>query len=150
MDDLAALAVQQGGAADNIGPETFTYRELVETIGRLIGVPPIVGYWAGRLVGALTGDVTITRAEISGLMADLLYVETPPTGATKLTDWIAPHADSLGRRYTSELVRRVDRVGRIGAIDEPLLRGAGPHRSPRPVASAALRSAGCRPLSRRR
>jgi NADH dehydrogenase len=57
------------------------------------------------------GDVTITREEIAGLMANLLYVETPPTGTTRLTDWIRDHADTLGRRYTSELARRVDRVG---------------------------------------
>ncbi|MBX7236202.1 MAG: NAD(P)H-binding protein [Caldilineales bacterium] len=123
VDDLAALAVAQGAASANailnaIGPETFTYRQLVTTIGQLIGarrpvigVPPAVGYWVGRAVGGLVGDVTITREEIAGLMANLLYVDTPPTGTTKLTDWIAAHADSLGRRYTSELARRVDRVG---------------------------------------
>lgn len=123
VDDLAALAVAQGSASANttlnaIGPETFTYRELVTTIARLIGVrrlvigmPPAVGYWAGRLVGSLMGDVTITREEIVGLMADLLYVTTPPTGTTKLSDWITAHADTLGRHYTSELARRRDRVG---------------------------------------
>lgn len=122
VDDLAALAVAQGGSTANaiveaIGPETFTYRELVETTGRLIGarrpvigVPPLVGYWVGRLVGSLMGDVTITREEIAGLMAGLLYVDAPPAGATKLTDWSAAHADTLGRRYTSELARRRDRV----------------------------------------
>lgn len=122
VDDLAALAVQQGDTTENavveaIGPETFTYRELVETIGRLIGaprpvigVPPLVGYWAGRLVGSLMGDVTITREEIAGLMAGLLYVDAAPAGATKLTDWIAAHADTVGRRYANELARRRDRA----------------------------------------
>jgi NADH dehydrogenase len=122
VDDLAALAVTWGSRAQNtvvnaIGPETFTYRALVTTIGRLIGVrrpviglPPAVGYWAGRAVGALMKDVTITREEIAGLMANLLYVETSPTGTTSLSDWIAIHAATLGRRYTSELARRVDRV----------------------------------------
>lgn len=121
VDDLASLAVQWGATRENvvlnaIGPETFTYRELVETIGRLIGarrpvigVPPAVGYWTGWLVGKLKGDVTITREEIAGLMANLLYVETPPTGVTRLTNWIAAHADTLGRRYANELARRVDR-----------------------------------------
>lgn len=118
VDDLAALAVAQGAGRENvvinaIGPETFTYRELVQTIGRLIGaprpvigVPPAVGYRVGRLVGALMGDVTITREEIAGLMADLLYVDAPPAGTTKLTDWLAAHADTVGRRYASELARR--------------------------------------------
>ena len=121
MDDLAALAVAQGAARENviinaIGPETFTYRELVQTIGRLIGaprpvigVPPTLGYWVGRAVGSLMGDVTITREEIAGLMANLLYVDAPPAGATKLTDWVAAHADTLGRRYANELARRRDR-----------------------------------------
>jgi len=121
VDDLAALAVAQGAARENviinaIGPETFTYRELVQTIGRLIGaprpvigVPPTLGYWVGRVVGALMGDVTITREEIAGLMANLLYVDAPPAGTTKLTDWVAAHADTVGRHYANELARRRDR-----------------------------------------
>jgi NADH dehydrogenase len=124
VEDLAELAVHWGERRDNtvidaIGPETFTYRELVETIGRLIGarrrivrVPPIVGYWVGRMIGMLAKDVTITREEIEGLMADLLYVKSPPSGVTKLTDWVSLHSETLGRRYTSELARRVDRLAR--------------------------------------
>ncbi len=122
VDDLAALAVEWGKSREDvtlnaIGPETFTYRALVEAIGAIIGVrrpivgvPPAVGYWAGWLVGRVMGDVTITRDEIEGLMANLLYVETPPTGVTRLTEWAAAHADSLGRHYANELARRVDRV----------------------------------------
>lgn len=122
VDDLAALAVEWGKSREDvtlnaIGPETFTYRELVEKIGTIIGVrrpivgvPPALGYWAGWLVGRVMGDVTITRDEIEGLMANLLYVETPPTGMTRLTEWAAAHADSLGRHYANELARRVDRV----------------------------------------
>jgi NADH dehydrogenase len=121
VEDLAELAVQCGERQDNlvidaIGPETFTYRELVDTIGRLIGarrmligVPPLVGYWVGRIIGYFMGDVTITRPEIEGLMANLLYVNSPPVGKTKLTDWIEDHSEMLGRRYTSELARRKDR-----------------------------------------
>ena len=86
-------------------------RMLIGARRPVIGVPPTVGYWTGRLVGRLHGDVTITREEITGLMANLLYVAAPPTGTTRLSDWIAAHADTLGRRYTSELARRVDRVG---------------------------------------
>ena len=44
-------------------------------------------------------------------MADLLYVQASPAGSTRLTDWISAHADTLGRNYTSELARRVDRQG---------------------------------------
>jgi len=122
VDDLAALAVRHGGQRENttinaIGPETFTYRELVATIGRLIGrprpivpVPPWLGYQVGRLLGALVGDVIITQEEIAGLMADLLYVDAPPAGGTRLTEWVEQHRDTVGRRYTSELARRRDRA----------------------------------------
>ncbi len=122
VDDLAALAVEQGQKRENviinaIGPETFTYRELVARIGQLIGkerpvvsVPPWLGYAVGWLLGKLVGDVVITKDEIEGLMADLLYVDAPPAGRTLLTEWVRAHAGTLGRRYTSELARRKDQV----------------------------------------
>lgn len=118
VDDLAKLAVEQGAGVENvvidaIGPETFTYRELVERIGEIIGrrrpvvgVPPWFGYWVGRVIGAVMGDVTITRPEIEGLMAGLLCTNSAPAGETRLTEWAAAHRDRLGRRYASELARR--------------------------------------------
>jgi NADH dehydrogenase len=118
VDDLAALAVEQGRlredvTIDAIGPETFTYRELVGTVGSIIGKPrriisvsPTAGYFAGWALGKLMGDVMITREEIEGLMADLLYVESPPAGETRLTAWAERHRDELGVRYASELARR--------------------------------------------
>ncbi len=122
VDDFAALAVDQGRDRSNrvidaIGPETFTYRRLVEEIGRIIGVhrpiistPPIIGYAVGAALGKIVGDVMITRDEIEGLMADLLYTPSPPAGPTKLTDWARQHAETLGRRYASELARRQNRA----------------------------------------
>ncbi len=122
VDDLAKLAVECGKVRENlvinaIGPETFTYRQLAETISQLIGrrrpvisVPPWFGYAMGRLLGALVGDVMITREEIQGLMSGLLYVDAPPAGTTALTEWVKAHADQLGRRYTSELARRRNRT----------------------------------------
>jgi NADH dehydrogenase len=99
-----------------IGPETFTYRGLVESIGKIIGknrrivsVPPSVGYAVGWIIGKLVGDVMITREEIKGLMDDLLCVDVPPAGTTKLTDWARERSATLGLHYTSELARRQDR-----------------------------------------
>jgi NADH dehydrogenase len=121
VDDLAQLAVEQGQNRENtiidaIGPETFTYRELVAEIGRIIGkerpllsIPPSLGYAVGSLVGRMVDDVIITREEIEGLMADLLYVDSPPAGDTRLTEWAARHKETLGSHYTSELARRRDR-----------------------------------------
>lgn len=127
VDDLAELAVEHGAKRENvivnaIGPETFTYRELAATVGRLTGanrpiisVPPAFGYLTGQIIGAVVNDVVITRDEIEGLMANLLWVESPPAGKTKLTDWIKEHADTLGRGYTSELARRRDRAAAYGS-----------------------------------
>ena len=118
VDDLAQLAVTQGQSRENviidaIGPETFTYRDLVNTIGAIIGkkrpilsIPPALGYTVGWAVGQLVNDVLITREEIEGLSADLLYTPSPPAGSTRLTDWAARHAATLGHHYTSELARR--------------------------------------------
>jgi uncharacterized protein YbjT (DUF2867 family) len=121
VDDLAALAVEQGKRNDNviidaIGPETFTYRELVEAIGRaiaktrpIIRISPQLGFVVGRFVGLAVGDVVITKEEIRGLMENRLCTGSPPAGSTRLTAWMAEHADKLGREYSSELARRRDR-----------------------------------------
>lgn len=121
VDDLAKLAVDQSQQQENviidaIGPETFTYRELVTEIGQIIGkkrpllsLPPALGYTVGNLVGRVVNDVIVTREEIEGLMADLLYVDSPPAGDTRLTEWANRHKDTLGLHYTSELARRRDR-----------------------------------------
>jgi len=121
VDDLAALAVEKAAGEQNevlnaVGPETFTYRELVEVIQRALGlkrlivsVPPAVGYWAGCMLAWLVGDVVITRQEIRGLMEGRLYVDAAPVGRTRLTEWVGRHRENLGRHYTSELARRRDR-----------------------------------------
>ncbi|MCK4873476.1 MAG: NAD(P)H-binding protein [Phycisphaerales bacterium] len=120
VDDLARLAVEQGQSEENviidaIGPETFTYRGLVEQIGEQIGkqrpivrVPIWLGLAVARVIGKMVGDVIVTKPEIDGLMAGLLHTDSPPTGTTRLTDWAQEHADDLGRRYASELGRRKD------------------------------------------
>jgi len=121
VDDLAALAVEQARSRENriidaIGPETFTYRELVQTIGAIIGarrlivgVPPWFGYAVGSFISRMQGDVFITREEIEGLMRDLLYTQSPPAGTTKLTTWVDAHANVLGVKYANELARRKNR-----------------------------------------
>lgn len=121
VDDLADLAIKHGKENEDlvvnaIGPETFTYRDLVKTVSEIIGkrrpivsVPPGIGYLAGWIIGKIVNDVMITKEEIEGLMANLLYVESPPTGSTKLTEWARKHSGTLGLQYTSELARRTDR-----------------------------------------
>ena len=121
VDDLADLAVAEGMRTENaiinaIGPETFTYRDLVKAVGAAIGRPrplltvsPGIGYCFAKLVGTFMRDTFITREEIRGLMDELLYVTTPPAGKTALTTWMQKNAATLGRRYASELDRRRNR-----------------------------------------
>ena len=127
VDDLAALAVEKAGVGSNeiinaIGPETFTHRELVQVIRQALGlkrpiisVPPELGYFTGRILGLFVGDVVITREEIRGLMEGRLHVEAPPVGDTRLSEWVHQNRETLGRRYTSELARRRDRVTAYGS-----------------------------------
>ena len=122
VDDLAELAVEQGGKSENtiidaIGPETYTYRELAKEIGNAIGkrrpivsVPPIKGYLLGKAVGFVHHDVTITYDEIRGLMAGLLYTGSPPAGKTRLSSWLKENAELVGLRYSNELKRRGNQV----------------------------------------
>ncbi len=124
VEDLAAIAVEKAASTRSetlnaIGPETFTYRELVQMIAeklglprRIIGVPPSVGYWTGRLIGLLMSDVVATHEEIRGLMENRLFVDAPPLGKTKLSDWVEKHKNTLGRHYTNEMRRRLDRTSR--------------------------------------
>jgi uncharacterized protein YbjT (DUF2867 family) len=128
VDDLAALAVQQALTSgdiivDAIGPETFTFRELVSLIAAAIGksrpivsVPPSLGYAAASVIGRFVGDVFLTREEIAGLMQGLLCTDSIPTGTTRLTDWVSQNRATLGVRYASELARRKDRRNSYASI----------------------------------
>lgn len=128
VDDLAELAVNETRASadvliDAVGPETFTYRELVTLIGNairrerpIVSIPPALGLMVSRLVGALVGDVVVTREEIAGLMQNLLVTSSPPAGHTALSAWVREHHETLGRSYSSELARRRDRTSSYEAL----------------------------------
>lgn len=118
VDDLAALAVAAGQAGedqtvDAVGPDTFTFRELVACLASVIGVrrlivpmPPRVAYLATRVLGQMVHDVLVTWDEVRGLMGEYLYVDATPVGQTTLAAWAEAHREELGRSYASELARR--------------------------------------------
>jgi NADH dehydrogenase len=133
VDDFAQLAVdeakrRENGVINAIGPETFTYRGLVEYIGQAIGQVKSIrlmrlttGRMMAWLIGKLVKDVVVTKEEIQGLMENKLVVEGPcPRQAkTKLTDWAKANRDWLGNDYASELGRREDRVKGYVEAREP-------------------------------
>lgn len=121
VDDLAALAIAESKLSENrtvdaVGPESFTFRELVEKIGQIIGkkrllmsTPPSLAYVVAWGTGLVLRDVMLTKEEIAGLMAGLLDTSTPATGTTKLSEWAQQNANVLGVRYASEMARRRNR-----------------------------------------
>jgi NADH dehydrogenase len=121
VEDFAKLAVEQGGKTENtiinaIGPETYTYRNLVrmlsQAIGKerlILGMPAIAAYLGTKVVGWIKRDVVVTWDEVKGLMGNLLYVNVPPAGETRLSAWAHQHGSELGVHYASELARRRDR-----------------------------------------
>lgn len=123
VDDFAAIAVRAVDAdplldrvVDCHGPQGFAYREFIRRIGEIIGVhrpivriPPAIGYFVTRMLNPLVKDVIITREEIEGLIRGLLWSMKPSLGRILLTAWAQEQRDSLGRRYSSEVGRRVKR-----------------------------------------
>ena len=117
VEDVADICLRAGirstdEVIDAVGPETFTFEELVRLIARTIGsrikivrVPPAVALAAASVIGRLVGDVMVTRDELEGLMAELVTTEGPASGARRLSDWLQQNADTVGERYASEVSR---------------------------------------------
>jgi uncharacterized protein YbjT (DUF2867 family) len=117
VDDVAALAVEQAGRRENVtldavGPETFSYADLVRRVARAVGrparllpVPRAVLLGTARLLGRVVGDVPLTRDEVAGLTANLLVTDGPATGPTRFSEWLDAHGATLGRDWASELRR---------------------------------------------
>ncbi len=117
VEDLAALAVasapeQRSNTFAAIGPEVFSFAELVQLIAsrikpqvKLMHVPPALGLTLGRLIGLVVRDIILTPDELRGLMDGLLTSDEAPRGATRFSDWLESHCRELGSSYSSELNR---------------------------------------------
>jgi uncharacterized protein YbjT (DUF2867 family) len=117
VEDVAKIAVdaaaeRESVTIDAIGPETYTFRELVQLIrdaihskSLIISLPPQLAYLAAHVLGVAVRDVLLTRDEVSGLTAGLLFVDGPATGETRFGQWLEQNAETVGRRYASELAR---------------------------------------------
>jgi uncharacterized protein YbjT (DUF2867 family) len=117
VDDLAKLAVDVGYAQDNIiwdavGPDIFSFEEMVRLIGQMLGlnrgllhVPPGLALAAAQFLSTFVGDVLLTPEEVDGLIAGLLVSSKPPRCKTHLRDWLEENKESVGTHYASELKR---------------------------------------------
>jgi uncharacterized protein YbjT (DUF2867 family) len=121
VEDLARICVELGASRDDavvdaVGPETYTFEELVRVVrdavgshARIVHAPPGIAFALGSLIGRAVGDVLVTRDELRGLMDDLLVSGAPPLGETSFRAWVRSHASGLGRSYASELARHYAR-----------------------------------------
>ena len=119
--DLAALAVEAGSrdescTIDAAGPEAFTFQELLRLLAgsvgarvRLVHLSPSLELAMPRMVGLLLRDTVLTRDEVDGLMAGLLAANSPPTGSTRLGDWLFKKGKAFGHSYVSEIRRNYRR-----------------------------------------
>lgn len=117
VEDVAGIAVGAGEqdepvVVDAVGPDIYTFKELVRLIARAVGsraavihVPPVLRPALAWLVGRLVNDTVLTRDELRGLMAGLLVSHNPPIGQTRLSEWLVRHAGRVGIAYASELAR---------------------------------------------
>jgi uncharacterized protein YbjT (DUF2867 family) len=114
VEDVARLSVDAAGAderqaSDAAGPDVFTFEELVSLVRNAVGSKARFVHAGldfanglGALLGAVLRDTLITRAELQGLMANLLTSSAPPTGERRFADWLSANASDLGASYTSE------------------------------------------------
>jgi NADH dehydrogenase len=117
VEDMAEITIRTGMRDDNInidavGPEIFTFNELVHLIAEIVGsktrithVNPGLALFFAGLVGKALDDVLLTEDEVKGLMANLLVSDQAPTGRTLLSEWLRHNADTVGMHYASELSR---------------------------------------------
>lgn len=122
VEDMARLIVdavkgEGNSVRDAVGPETYTFEELVRLIAdqlgrriRVVHVLMSVAYSATRVAGWFVGDVVLTWEEYKGLMANLLAPDGPPTGETRLSHWLAANRELIGKRYASEVGRHYARM----------------------------------------
>jgi uncharacterized protein YbjT (DUF2867 family) len=115
--DAAAICVEAGERTDELvldaaGPDRWTYEDFVRLIARAVRSRSRIlhsstraALAAARLAGVFLRDVVVTRDELGALEAGLLVSEEPPLGTQRFEPWLSQNADTIGRRYTSEVRR---------------------------------------------
>lgn len=117
VEDLADLAIQgvyskENYIIDAVGPDSYTFKELVKLIGEKIGarrpilsVPPRLALMAAQFLSLFVGDVILTPEEVDGLMANLLVSKRPALAKTAFRDWLEANKSTVGKTYASEIKR---------------------------------------------
>ena len=117
IDDLARLCVKLGAGretvtVDAVGPQSLTFRALVDAVRAAVGsralvvnVPGPVVLALSRALGTALRDTLLTADEYQAMADGLADSAAPATGDTVFTEWVAKHGAELGRNYANELDR---------------------------------------------
>jgi uncharacterized protein YbjT (DUF2867 family) len=115
VDDLAKLAVEavyskENYVIDAVGPDAYSFKELVKLVGDTVGakrplisVPPRLALFAAQVMSLFVNDVILTPEEVDGLMANLLVSKEPARGKTVFKEWLIENRNVVGAQYASEL-----------------------------------------------
>ena len=97
---------------DAVGPDAYTFKDLVKLVGNKIGaerpvisLPPRLALLAAQLLSLFVKDVMLTPEEVDGLMANLLVSKQPARAKTAFKDWLEANKNIVGMKYASELER---------------------------------------------
>jgi NADH dehydrogenase len=122
VEDVADLAVRAGSESGDLvldcgGPDILAFNEFVAIVRAAVGSralvvhAPVAGALAAaRLIGLFVRDVVLTRDEVTELQTRMMASVEPPTGKIRLAEWLDDNADSVGRRWASELDRHFRRT----------------------------------------
>ncbi len=117
VEDVADLLVEgvygrDSNIIDAVGPESYTFKELVKLVGEKIGakrplisVPPRLALLAAQCLSLFVNDVLLTPEEVEGLMANLLVSKELPRCKTKFSDWLEENKSTIGAKYASEIAK---------------------------------------------
>jgi NADH dehydrogenase len=117
IDDLADLAAAGVYSRDNtifdaVGPDSYTFMELVRLVGETIGakrtlvsVPPRLALFAAQFLSLFVNDVILTPEEVDGLMANLLVSKEPARGQLSFKEWLTANKSTIGTKYASEIAK---------------------------------------------
>jgi uncharacterized protein YbjT (DUF2867 family) len=123
VDDLGRLCADLGARAGNVvvdavGPQSLTFRQLVEEIRDATESRCLIVPVPGALIPVLAAglnkvlrDTLLTADEYVSMTAGRADSAAPATGQVKFTDWVHEHGNELGRRYANELDLHFRRAG---------------------------------------
>ncbi|MEM0120266.1 MAG: NAD(P)H-binding protein [Thermoprotei archaeon] len=97
---------------DCVGPETYTFRDLLKTIGSALGIRALIfaapkGFtmFLGKILSLYLGEPIVTGEEVGALMDGLLCSDAQPLGLTRFSEWVSQNSQVLGLKFASEIQR---------------------------------------------